>query len=392
MSARRLIVLGSTGSIGVNTIDVAQYLRASDPGSIQIVGLAAGANATLLAEQAARCGVAHVAVADADQRSVLDGIAHVYAGPDGATQLVDAVARRGDLLLGAIVGAAGIPATLRAIDRGCDIALANKETLVAAGSIVMPRVRERGVDLLPVDSEHNAIAQCLRAGRSIDEVRRLVLTASGGPFRRWSRERIDAATLEEALDHPTWNMGQKITIDSATMMNKALEVIEAHWLFGLPADRIDVVVHPQSIVHSFVEFIDGSVIAQLGPPDMRAPIQYALTWPRRRAGCAKQMDWSTLGRLDFEPVDCERFPAVGLAARVISLGGTAGAIFNGANEAAVSAFLGGRIAFPHIVDLVRGALDAVPVGPVETLGDVFEADRAARTFVREDARCSVTPT
>ncbi|MHC4446266.1 MAG: 1-deoxy-D-xylulose-5-phosphate reductoisomerase [Planctomycetota bacterium] len=387
--SRRLIVLGSTGSIGTNALTVVEHLRRGKLFEFDVVGLAAGSNIELLREQAVRFGVGHVAIADAAQADALKAVSNVHAGPEAARQLVEAAARPGDLVLGAMVGAAGIPATLAAIDRGCDIALANKETLVAAGALVMPRVRERGVNLLPIDSEHSAVFQCLLAGRSIDEVERLVITASGGPFRTWGKEKLFNATVEEALNHPTWNMGPKVTVDSAALVNKALEVIEAHWLFDLPASRIEVIVHPQSIVHSFVEFVDGSVIAQLGPPDMKTPIQYALTWPHRARGCSATMDWESLSRMDFERVDHDRFPALRLAYRVIEAGGSAGAIFNGANEAAVEAFFARRIPFGQISHLVQEALGAIEVTPLHTMQDVLAADRAAREFV--DRRLSETP-
>jgi 1-deoxy-D-xylulose-5-phosphate reductoisomerase len=379
---RRLILLGSTGSIGVSTLDVVAHLLRERPGSFEVVALAAGANVERLAEQAARWSVDEVAVADsgvADAAcSALSGVTRVHRGPDAALDLVRAVGRPGDLVVGAMVGSAGVPATLAAIDLGCDVALANKETLVAAGALVMPRVRERGVRLLPVDSEHSAVAQCLRSGRSIDEVARVVLTASGGPFRTWSRDRMERATVDEALAHPTWTMGRKITIDSASLMNKGLEMIEACWLFDLPGDRIDVIVHPPSIVHSFVEFVDGSVLAQLGPPDMRTPIQHALTAPHRRPGGGPTLDWAALRTLAFEPVDHERFPAIGLAHAVIEAGGTAGAVFNAANEVAVAAFLDGRIPFAGITALVAQVLRDVGPGPLASLEDVLDADRRAR--------------
>ncbi|MCP3906058.1 MAG: 1-deoxy-D-xylulose-5-phosphate reductoisomerase [Planctomycetes bacterium] len=377
---RRVIVLGSTGSIGVSALDVIAHLVDSGHARLDVVGLAAGSRSGLLAEQAGRLGVAHVAIADASRAGDI-AVENVHAGPDAARELVEAVAEPGDLVVGAMVGAAGLPATIAAIDRGCDVALANKETLVAAGALVMPLARQRGVELYPVDSEHSAIAQCLRSGRGIDAVRRIVLTASGGPFRAWSPERIATATPADALSHPTWEMGRKISVDSASMMNKTLEVIEAHWLFGLDADGIEVVVHRQSIVHGFVEFVDGSVVAQLGPPDMRTPIQYALTGGTRRPGNSKRLDWRTLSSLDFEPVDPARFPALGLARSVIEQGGTSGAILNAANEIAVEAFLDERIPFPRIHDLVREALERLPVGPVETLQDVLAADAEARAFV-----------
>ncbi len=378
---RRLILLGSTGSIGRSTLEVVAHLRRQGLLDFEVVGLATGRNAAGVAEQARQHGARHVAVADAAAAASITDVRHVYAGPDAAEQLVQAAARPGDLVVGAMVGSAGLPATLRAIERGCDVALANKETLVAAGAIVMPLVKRTGVHLLPVDSEHSAIFQCLAAGRGPQEVKRLVLTASGGPFRTWPPEKVYSASVEEALDHPTWSMGPKVTVDSASMTNKALEVIEAHWLFDMPPERIQVSVHPQSIIHSLVEFVDGSVIGQLSPPDMRSPIQYALTWPRRLPGCAPRMDFTRAMRLEFEPVDPKRFPAVALAFEVVAAGGTAGAVFNAANEAAVEAFLARRIPFGAIAELVAGALEAIPPVPVTSLEDVFAADRAARDEV-----------
>ena len=380
-SPRRLILLGSTGSIGTNALAVVEHLHERQLMQFDVVGLAAATRSAVVAEQAKRFGVEHVAVADDQAAATLTGVPHVYAGADAALQLIEAVARPGDLVLGAIVGSAGLPATIAAIEKGCDIALANKETLVAAGVLVMPLVQKRGVQLLPVDSEHSAIFQCLQAGRSTSEVKRLVLTASGGPFRTWPADRVEHATVEETLDHPTWNMGPKVTVDSASLMNKALEVIEAHWLFDMPARKISVVVHPQSIVHSFVEFVDGSVVAQLSPPDMKSPIQYALSWPDRLEGCAATMDWQTLGSLDFEPVDNDRFPALGLAWRVIETGGTSGAIFNAANEVAVAAFLDRRICFGMITQLVERTMDAVEAVPVTDLDDIQRADKTARAEV-----------
>lgn len=382
--SRRLIVLGSTGSIGVNTLGVVEHLRERGLYDFEVVGLATGSNADAVHEQSRRFGVRHVAIAnDVHARSDSSGQRCIYTGANAALEMVQAVAQEGDLVVGAMVGSAGVPATLGAIDRGCDIALANKETLVAAGALVMPKVRERGVNLLPIDSEHSALFQCLVSGRSIDEVRRIVITASGGPFRTWSREQTDNATVEQALNHPTWSMGPKVTIDSASLMNKALEIIEAHWLFGLPSAKIEVIIHPQSLIHSFVEFVDGSVLAQLGPPDMRTPIQYALTWPLRLEGCSKRVDWTTLRKMDFEQVDHGRFAAPRLAHRVIETGGTAGAIINAANEAAVTAFLARRIPFGRISMFVQEALEAIAAQPVRTLADVLEADQAARRYVNE---------
>jgi 1-deoxy-D-xylulose-5-phosphate reductoisomerase len=409
-TSRRLILLGSTGSIGTSTLEVVGHLRRVGSAIFDVVGLAAGNNAALLSKQAAQFGVQQVAVADPAATGELSGVQRVYAGPDAALQLIEHAAQPGDLVVGAMVGSAGVPATIAAIERGCDIALANKETLVAAGSLVMPLAKARGVNILPVDSEHNAIFQCLDSNTSHDReeavgvgasrfpysrgslraLARIIITASGGPFRTWPKERIDAATVKEALNHPTWSMGPKVTIDSASLMNKALEVIEAHWLFDLPSEKIDVLVHPQSLIHGLVEFVDGSVLAQLGAPDMKAPIQYALTWPRRLDACAKRVDFESLRRMDFEPIDHDRFGSVKLAYRVIETGGTAGAIFNAANEEAVKAFIDERIAFGRIIPLVHDSLDAIKPQPVRILDDVFAADRAAREHVREAIEASTS--
>ena len=267
----RIILLGSTGSIGLNTIEVVKHLAAEGGPDYEIIGLAAGSRADLLRDQARDLGVSDLAIADASKRGALDGTGTVHAGPDAALELIDSIARPGDLVVGAIVGAAGIAPTLAAIERGCDIALANKETLVAAGKLVIDAASANSARIIPVDSEHSAIYQCLRGGRSPEEIERLVLTASGGPFRTWEQDRMEHASVAEALAHPTWSMGPKVTIDSASMMNKALELIEAHWLFGLPSSQLDAVIHPQSIVHSFVEFIDGSVFGQLSPRTCACP-------------------------------------------------------------------------------------------------------------------------
>jgi len=380
---RRLIILGSTGSIGQSTLAVIDHLHRSTKHRFEIVGLASGSNIDSLSEQAQRWNVPNVAIArTGDTAALRRADCRVFSGPDAAEELVDAVARPSDMIVGAMVGSRGLPAILAGIRCGCHIALANKETLVAAGSLVMPLVSEHGVNLLPIDSEHSAVFQCLSGSRSSDEVARLVLTASGGPFRTWPGERLESATVEEALNHPTWNMGAKVTIDSATLMNKALEVIEAHWLFGLEADRIDAVIHPQSIVHSFVEFRDGSVLAQMSPPDMRGPIQYALTWPERVEACAPTLDWSTLRDLRFEPVDHARFPAIAMAWRAVSAGGTAGAVLNAANEVAVAAFLEHEISFGRIPEIVGEALESVPPRPVQSLDDVMAADAEARQLAR----------
>jgi len=384
--SRRLIILGSTGSIGVSTLEVVEHLRRERSMHVEVIGLAAGANEELLLAQAQRHGARHVAIAAPALKGSMTGSRATirrFTGEGAAVELIHAVAQPGDMVLGAMVGAAGIPAMIAAIERGCDIALANKETLVAAGAIVLPLVRARDVRLIPLDSEHSAVFQCLQAGRSIDEIRRVVITASGGPFRTTPLADMADATVDQALQHPTWRMGRKITIDSATMMNKALEVIEAHWLFGLAQEQIEVVIHPQSLVHGFVEFIDGSVVAQLSPPDMRTPIQYALTWPERHLGCGRRIDWSAARRMEFEPLDSARFPAVKLAHQAISRGGTAGATLNAANEVAVQAFLAGEIRFGEIVPLVEASLAALPTEPVGSLGDVLQADARARDWARE---------
>jgi 1-deoxy-D-xylulose-5-phosphate reductoisomerase len=379
---RRIIILGSTGSIGTSTLEVIRHLANGDGPRYRVVGLAAGSNAALLADQAAAFGVRHVAITDPAAAAALPTELESFCGPDAARELVERVAEPGDMVMGAIVGAAGIAPTLAAIERGCNVALANKETLVAAGAVVREAIARRRVELLPVDSEHSAVFQCMRSGR-LDEVRRVILTASGGPFRTWSAERTRHATLAEALRHPTWQMGRKVTIDSASLMNKALEVIEAHWLFDLPSSAIDAIVHPQSVVHSFVEFRDGSTIAQLSPPSMKLPIQYALTWPERAEGCSPAIAWEAMRSLDFEPVDHERFPAIGLARRVIDAGGSAGAAFNAANEVAVQAFIDGQIPFGDIAAIVGEVLDGVAVRPVHTLDEVLAADTEARAFARE---------
>lgn len=382
---RRLIVLGSTGSIGTNTLSVVDHLIRTAGTAIEIVGLAAGRNVNTLIEQARWFNVKHVAIQDvAQQKKIQDALpgCTVFAGEDAAAKLVREVPATD--CAAAIVGAAGLAPTLEAIRLGLTISLSNKETLVAAGELVQPMLAEHGAELIPVDSEHSAIFQCLNTHTdSHQRVKRIVLTASGGPFRTTDKAEMDQATADQALRHPTWNMGPKITIDSATMMNKSLEVVEAHWLFDLPGEKIDLLIHPESVVHSFVEFTDNSVLAQLGPPDMRTPIQYALTFPDRVGGCSDAMDWSKLRGLSFEPVDFERFRAPKLAYQVIEAGGTAGAVLNAANETAVKAFLERRIAFGRIVELTEEALQKVPAQPLDGLDAVYDADRQARAIVTE---------
>ena len=382
---QRLIVLGSTGSIGVSTLEVVSHFAAmkSAPNAPQfeIVGLAAGKNAAELAKQARKFAVKNLAILDAHAASQLAGFDKVHSGPDAALKLIQDIARPGDIVVAAMVGFAGLAPTLAAIEMGCTIALANKETLVAAGALMTAAAKRAGVTLLPVDSEHSGLAQCLRSGAQ-KEITRVVLTASGGPFRTWSHEHTFNATVEQALNHPTWKMGPKVTIDSATLMNKALEVIEAHWLFDLPANRIDAIVHPQSIVHAMIEYADGSVMAQLSPPDMKLPIQAALCWPNRFPGVAKKLDWNTLKTLDFQPIDHERFPAIALAKHVIEHGGSAGATLNAANEIAVEAFMNQQIRFGDIARIVKDTLHALPTHAITTLNDVEAADHNARRHAR----------
>lgn len=400
MSERRLILLGSTGSIGTQTLDVVAHLnrlhqRGDWPVRYRVAGLAAGRNAARLFEQARAWNVRELALREPHPGP--DGV-NLRTGPASPEQLIREI--ECDLVLAAMVGVAGLPATLAAVELGRDVALANKETLVAAGELVVPAARASGARLLPVDSEHSAAWQGLWSALGPaaapplapgPEVARVVLTASGGALRDLPIDRALAATPAEALRHPTWSMGPKVTIDSAGLMNKALEIIEAHWLFGLGPDRVDAIIHPQSVVHAFVEFADGSVMAQLAPPDMRMPIQLALAWPHRPAGPAPTLDWRSLSRLDFRPVDPARHPAVALARRAISHGGTAGAILNAANEAAVDAFLaqlhhppGPRpMPFGRIAELVAAAMDSIPPGPIRCLQDVLDADARARLFVAD---------
>ena len=372
---RDLVILGSTGSIGTQALDVVRR----NPGQFRIVGLAAGGSDTdLLAAQAREFDVDHVAVADpraADALPRLPGTVH--AGPDAA----ELVAGLGvHTVLNGITGAVGLRPTLAALQAGSVLALANKESLIIGGEVVTSAA-EPG-QIVPVDSEHSAIAQCLRSGGS-SEVRRIILTASGGPFRGWTRERLADVTVEQALAHPTWDMGPVVTINSATLMNKGLELIEAHLLFDVPLEQITVVVHPQSVVHSMVEFVDGSTIAQASPPDMRLPIALGIGWPDRVADAAPACDWTTSTAWEFHPLDEQAFPAVGLAARAARAQGVAPAMLNAANEQAVQAFRDGRIGFLDITDVVERVIagcdpsGANPQARV-TLEEVLEADIAAR--------------
>ena len=375
-----IVILGSTGSIGRQALDVARAL----PHRLRVVGLAAGANLELFAEQVAEWQPEIAALADeaAARRlhAMIDGQTRVVGGLGGVSEV--AAHPQAKLVLGAMLGAAGLGPTLTAIEAGKDIAIANKETLVAAGAIVTDAARRRGVALLPVDSEHSAIAQCL-VGEDDGSIARLTITASGGPFVAKTREEIAAAPATAALKHPTWAMGRKITIDSATLMNKGLEMIEAHWLFEVPMERIDVVVHRQSIVHSLVTFADRSVKAQLGVPDMRLPIQWALLHPDREAGAAPELDLASMGPLTFEAPDTTRFPALSLAREAMKLGGTAPAAMNAANEVAVQAYLDGATSFYGITDCITRVLERHQVVARPALENVFAADAEARRVARE---------
>jgi 1-deoxy-D-xylulose-5-phosphate reductoisomerase len=376
---KRVAILGSTGSIGTSALAVVDAFA----DRLRVVGLAAGRRADALAAQIARY---RPAIAALDDGPAAAGIARrAPAGTrvvSGAAGLVEVATHPDvDILLCASSGTAALEAVLAAIEAGKAIALANKEVLVMAGAVVTRAARARGAALLPVDSEHNAIHQCLH-GRAASEIRSLVLTASGGPFRTWPAERLASVRPEDALRHPTWQMGRKITVDSATLMNKGLEVIEAHWLFDVPPDRIRVVVHPQSIVHSMVELIDGSTIAQLGVTDMRLPIQYAFSYPERWGALLPPLDLTRSGALEFLPPDLERFPCLRLALEALRAGGTAPVVLNAANEVAVEAFLAGRLPFPAIAQVIERSLSAHDVQRAESLVEVREADRWAREHAR----------
>ena len=378
-ATKNIAVLGSTGSIGTSALEV---IGASG-GRLRAVALSAHGRLRTLLEQARQFRPRWIVAADEESARHFD-----WSGlPEGTELLVGvpglahvAAASEVNIVLAGIVGSAGLRSTWAALDAKKTVALANKETLVMAGSLVTRLAADRGAHIVPVDSEHSAIFQALQAGKH-EEVLRVVLTASGGPFRELSHEQLRQVTVDDALAHPTWDMGPKITVDSATMMNKALEIIESRWLFDLTTEQIEVVIHPQSVVHSFVEFVDGSIVAQLGPPNMKLPIQYALDYPHRRAGIAERLDWQKHWRLDFEPADRNRCPALELGYACARAGGTSGAVLNAANEAAVEAFLGGELHFTEIVPACRSVLDGHDFDPNPTLEQLEELDRWARQEV-----------
>jgi 1-deoxy-D-xylulose-5-phosphate reductoisomerase len=381
---KNLAILGSTGSIGRSALAVVD----AHPTRLRVVALAAGDNAALLGEQVARYRPEIVAMATGDAVDRLRAspgatLPAIAAGPAGLVAV--ATHPSVDIVICASAGTAGLEAVLAAIEAGKTIALANKEVLVMAGALVTDAARRRGVSILPVDSEHNAIHQCLH-GRHTRDVRRLILTASGGPFRDLSGDALDRVSPEAALRHPTWQMGRKITIDSATLMNKGLEVIEARWLFEVSAEQIDVVIHPQSIVHSMVELIDGSVIAQLGVTDMRLPIQYACSYPERWDAALPALDLTRAGRLDFLAPAHDRFPCLNLAYRALRAGGSLPVVLNAANEVAVETFLDGKLGFTAIPRVIEKTMNAHPLEPVSTLDVVRRVDRWARDHAREMAR------
>ncbi len=377
--ARRVTILGSTGSVGCNTIDLIER----QPEAFPVEALTANGNAELLADQARRLSARLAVVADesrySDLKRALQGSGVEAAA--GREALIEAANRPADWVMAAIVGAAGLAPTLTAIRRGAIVALANKECLVSAGPLMINEVASCGATMLPVDSEHNAIFQVFDF-ESRESIERIILTASGGPFRTYSREDMKAVTPAQAVAHPNWDMGAKISVDSATMMNKGLELIEAHYLFGLPEDRIDILVHPQSIVHSMVAYVDGSVLAQLGTPDMRTPISYTLGWPRRMAAPSARLDLAQIGNLSFETPDIQRFPAISLARQALKTGGSAPTILNAANEVAVLGFLDGEIGFLDIPRIVAATLERAATTTLDTLDHVLAADSESRDIAQ----------
>jgi 1-deoxy-D-xylulose-5-phosphate reductoisomerase len=377
---RKVSILGATGSVGTSTLDLIER----SPDRFEVIALTAASNAEALADAARRTGAKLAVIAEEGK---LPELRQALAGSDcraasGRDALLEAAAGEADWVMAAIVGCAGLEPVMAAVEAGRTIALANKEALVTAGSLMTEAAARAGATILPVDSEHNAIFQCL-AGSHLEDVARLVLTASGGPFRTATAEDMVRATPQQAIAHPNWSMGAKISVDSATMMNKGLELIEAHHLFGLPPERIDILIHPQSVVHSLVEYVDGSVIAQLGAPDMRIPIASALAWPDRMATPAQRLDLARIGKLEFEEPDLARFPALTLARGALAVGASASIVLNAANEVAVAAFLDERIGFGDIARTVERALQAIVVAAPVSIADVIDIDREVREKARE---------
>ena len=382
---RKIAILGATGSVGKSTLDLVE--RSSE--RFEVVAVTASVNTEVLADIARRTGARLAVIADEDRLSDLEGL---LAGSGcraaaGGTALIEAATAEADLVIAAIVGCAGLKPVMAAVEAGRTVALANKEALVTAGELMTDAATASGATLLPIDSEHNAIFQCL-AGSNEADVARIILTASGGPFRTASAELIRSATPAQAVAHPNWSMGAKISVDSATLMNKGLELIEAHYLFGLPSERLDILIHPQSVIHSMVEFIDGSVLAQLGSPDMRIPIAHALAWPDRIETPAQRLDLAAIARLDFEKPDFERFPALRLARHALETGGAAPTVLNAANEVAVASFLAGRSGFTDIVPIVQEALEEADFVNPRSIGDVLEIDRRVRSRVESAMKAS----
>jgi len=382
---RKIAILGATGWIGKSTLDLVER----SPDRFEVVAVTAATNAEALADIARRTGARLAVIADEArfrdlQERLVGTNCHAAAGEEALT---DAAAVEVDLLIAAIVGCAGLRPVMVAIEAGRTVALANKEALVTAGALMTGAAASSGATILPVDSEHNAIFQCLAGSRSAD-VSRIILTASGGPFRTASQDVIREATPAQAVAHPNWSMGAKISVDSATLMNKGLELIEAHYLFGLPSERIDILIHPQSVIHSMVEFVDGSVLAQLGSPDMRIPIAYALAWPERIETPAQRLDLASIAKLEFEAPDYERFPALRLAREALEQGGAAPVVLNAANEVAVASFLAGRIRFMEIAQIVGEALAEADFVNQRSIGDVLEIDRVTRRRVESAMKAS----
>jgi len=383
MNRRTVAILGATGSVGSSTLDLIDR----NPERFEVVALTAATNVAALADAALRT---RARLAVIDDASLLPELRERLAGSacrpaTGRAALTEAAAGEAEWVMAAIVGCAGLEPVMAAVEAGRTVALANKEALVTAGALMIDAARKAGAKILPVDSEHNAIFQCL-AGSDRDHVSRLILTASGGPFRTLDRAEMASMTPAQAVAHPNWSMGAKISVDSATMMNKGLELIEAHFLFGLAPDRIEVIVHPQSIIHSMVEYIDGSILAQLGSPDMRVPIAHALAWPERIATPVTKLDFVQIGKLDFEVADPQRFPALKLAREALGSGGAAAIVLNAANEIAVEAFLGGRIGFLDIADLVGAALARTDPSVPQSIAEVIDIDAATRERVRQMMR------